>query len=46
MLDGQPVENLEGFNRILDGLAPGKSVAVLVQRDDTRMFYALRVPKP
>ena len=45
MIDGQPVEDLAGFNRIIEALAPGKAVSVLVQRDDTRMFYALRVPK-
>jgi serine protease Do len=45
MLDGQSVENLEGFNRILEGIEPGRSVAVLIQRGDGRMFYALRLPK-
>jgi serine protease Do len=45
MLDGQSVEDLEGFNRILEGIEPGRSVAVLIQRGDGRMFYALRLPK-
>jgi serine protease Do len=45
MLDNQAVESLEGFNRILEGIEPGRSVAVLIQRGDGRMFYALKLPK-
>ena len=45
MLDNTPVENLAGFNRILESLTPDRPVAVLIQRGDGRMFYALRVPK-
>ena len=45
MLDHQDVADLAGFNRILDALEPGRSVAVLIQRGDGRMFYALRIPK-
>lgn len=45
MLDNQVVEDLEGFNRILEAIDPGRSVAVLIQRGDSRMFYALRLPK-
>jgi serine protease Do len=45
MLDNQAVDDLEGFNRILEAIEPGRSVAVLIQRDDGRMFYAIRVPK-
>jgi serine protease Do len=45
MLDNQPVDSLEGFNRILEAIEPGRSVAVLIQRGDGRMFYALRLPK-
>ncbi len=46
MLNNQPVDDLAGFNRLLESLEPGRSVAVLVQRGEGRMFYALRVPKP
>ncbi|WP_295436789.1 DegQ family serine endoprotease [uncultured Thiodictyon sp.] len=46
MLDGQDVADLAGFNRILEALEPGRSVAVLVERGDGRMFYAVRIPKP
>ena len=45
MLDNQPVDSLEGFNRILEAIEPGRSVAALIQRGDGRMFYALRLPK-
>jgi serine protease Do len=46
MLDNQSIEDVAGFNRILEGIEPGRSVAVLIQRGDGRMFYAIRVPKP
>ncbi len=45
MLDNQNVDDLEGFNRILEAIEPDRSAAVLIQRGDGRMFYALRVPK-
>ncbi|BCU07248.1 DegQ family serine endoprotease [Allochromatium tepidum] len=46
MLDNQPVGNLADFERILGAIEPGRATAVLVQRGDTRMFYALKLPKP
>jgi serine protease Do len=46
MLDNQPVSNLADFERILAAIEPGRATAVLVQRGDTRMFYALKLPKP
>ncbi|MGE5154722.1 MAG: DegQ family serine endoprotease [Bdellovibrio bacteriovorus] len=45
MLDNQSVDGLEGFNRILEAIEPGRSVAALIQRGDGRMFYALKLPK-
>ncbi|WP_295459052.1 DegQ family serine endoprotease [uncultured Thiodictyon sp.] len=45
MLDNQGVDDLAGFNRILESLAPGRAVPVLIQRGDGRMFYALHIPK-
>ncbi|MBK1717948.1 DegQ family serine endoprotease [Thiocystis violacea] len=45
MLDNQSVGNLDDFNRILAAIEPGRPIAVLVQRGDSRMFYALRIPK-
>ena len=46
MLDQQAIDNLSGFNRILESLAAGRTVSLLIQRGDERMFYALRIPKP
>ena len=46
MLDNQPVGNLADFERILGAIEPGRATAVLVQRGDTRLFYALKLPKP
>ena len=45
MIDGQAVSDLAQFNRILDAMPPGRPVAVLVQRGDSRMFYAVQIPK-
>jgi serine protease Do len=45
MLDGQAITDLEGFNRVLEAIEPGRTVAVLIQRGDGRVFYAIRVPK-
>ncbi len=44
MLDNQPVGNRADFDRILGRLEPGRAVAVLIQRGDSRMFYALKLP--
>jgi serine protease Do len=46
MLDNQPVTNFADFERILAAIEPARAIAVLVQRGDTRMFYALKLPKP
>ncbi|MCF1183680.1 DegQ family serine endoprotease [Marichromatium gracile] len=46
MLDGQPVADPADFEQILAGIEPGRSVAVLVQRSDGRMFFAIRMPDP
>lgn len=45
MIDGQAVADLAQFERILDAAQPGRPVAVLVQRGDSRMFYAVQIPK-
>ena len=44
MLNNKPVESADQFGELVEGLPEGKSVAVLVQREDGRMFMALRVP--
>jgi serine protease Do len=40
----EPVTDTKRFRQLLDGVQPGDSVAVLVQRGDGRMFYAIRIP--
>nr|WP_242482589.1 DegQ family serine endoprotease [Thiocystis violacea] len=45
MFDNQGVASVTDFNRVLEGVLPGRSVAVLVQRGDNRMFYAIKLPK-
>jgi serine protease Do len=45
LLDNQSVEDLTGFNRIVEAIEPGRTVAALIQRGDGRMFYAIRIPK-
>jgi len=45
MLDNKSVESAEQFQEMLDALEPGRSVAVLIQRGDGRMFFPLRIPK-
>ena len=44
-LDNQVVESAEQFKGLLDGIEAGRSVAVLIQRGDGRMFFPLRIPK-
>jgi len=45
MFDNRPVEDTKQFRELLEGVDPGRSVAVLVQRGDGRMFFAVRIPK-
>ncbi|MBK5932141.1 serine peptidase [Halochromatium salexigens] len=40
----EQVRDLAQFERLVDTAPAGESVAVLVQRGDGRMFYALRLP--
>ncbi len=44
MLDNQSVQDVASFSTILESIPSGRSVAVLVQRGEGRMFYAIRVP--
>jgi len=39
------VEDVEGFREMADELPDGRSVAILVQRENGPLFLALRVPK-
>jgi serine protease Do len=45
MLNNQRIPDVASFNKILESLAPGRPVAVLIQRADSRMFYAIQIPK-
>jgi serine protease Do len=44
-LNNREVDSVEGFNRIVDELNPGRSVPVLIVRGETPTFLALRVPE-
>jgi serine protease Do len=44
MLDRQAIPDVATFDRLLEAIPPGRSVAVLVQRGEGRMFHAIRVP--
>ena len=44
-IDNKAVTDLKQFKKIVDGLAAGKSVALLVQRDGSPTFLAIKVPK-
>ena len=43
-LNNKPVKSVASFTKIVDGLASGKSVPVLIVRNATPTFRALRVP--
>ena len=44
MLNNQQVENAAQFGELVKSLPKDRSVAVLVQREDGRLFIAMRVP--
>jgi serine protease Do len=43
-IDGKMVTDLKQFEKIVEGLTAGKSVALLVQRDGSPTFLAIKVP--
>ena len=43
-IDSKRVTNLKQFEKIVEGLTAGKSVALLVQRDGSPTFLAIKVP--
>lgn len=45
MFDNQTVADLAAFDQTLAAATPGRPVSMLVQRGDSRMFYAIRIPK-
>jgi len=45
MFDGRLVEDTRQLRELLAGIEAGRSVAVLVQRNDRREFYAVHIPE-
>ena len=43
-IDSQPVKNVEKFQKLVKGLSADKSVPVLVQRNGSPTFLAIKVP--
>ena len=43
-IDNEPVTGVKQFDKLIDALPAGKSVAVLVQRNGNPTFLAIRVP--
>ncbi len=43
--DGKPIGEVDQLESAVEAMEPGKSVAVLVQRRDSPVFLALRVPR-
>jgi serine protease Do len=44
-LNNQEIDSVEKFQSVVEGLAPGRSVPVLVVRGQAPTFFALRVPE-
>ena len=45
MVDNKEVENAAKLRELLDAIEPGRSVAALIQRNEGRIFVAVRLPK-
>lgn len=45
MIGGKKISSVKEFKQVVDGLKPGKSVAVLVQRRAGPVFLAMKVPQ-
>ena len=45
MINSQRVSNINDFKKVVKGLEPGKSVAVLILRHTGPVFLALKIPK-
>jgi serine protease Do len=45
MIDNKDVESAAKLRDLLDVIEPGRSVAALIQRNEGRIFVAVRVPK-
>ena len=45
MIDNKDVENAARLREMLDAIEPGRSIAALIQRNEGRIFVAVRIPK-
>jgi serine protease Do len=45
MVDNKEVESVSKLRELLDTIEPGRSVAALIQRNEGRIFVAVRLPK-
>lgn len=45
MINGEPVDSIEVFTKLMNGLPEGKFVSILVQRSHGPEFLALRIPE-
>ena len=45
-IDSKPVKNIDEFEKLIEKLPNGKSIAILVQRRGGPIFLALKVPEP
>lgn len=45
MIDNKDVESASALREMLDAIEPGRSVAALIQRNEGRIFVAVRIPK-
>ncbi|HAJ93101.1 MAG TPA: serine peptidase [Gammaproteobacteria bacterium] len=43
-IDSKPVKNLDQFQKLVKGLPAGKSVAMLIQREGSPTFLAIKIP--
>ncbi len=45
MINGEPVDSIEAFKKLIKGLPEGKFVSILVQRSNGPEFLAMRIPE-
>lgn len=45
MINGEPVDSIEAFKKLMEDLPEGKFVSILVQRSNGPEFLALRIPE-
>jgi len=45
MINGEPVDSVESFTKLIDDLPEGKFVSILVQRSHGPEFLAMKIPQ-